>query len=137
MAAILMTSLLGPDAEPRWAKWDKLLHMTQSLFWYKSPKIVTKLHGMPIRHRLEWTYSAEVFFKDMFSNGQVGHQKNISKQHLLKPLAQVLNEIYRKVPHYVFLQNCTNQFSMLNKMTFKIINIIKYYYLLIANTTCT
>ena len=42
MAAILMTSLLGPDAELRWANWFKLLHMTQSLFWYRSPKIVTK-----------------------------------------------------------------------------------------------
>ena len=42
MAAILMTSLLGPDAELRWANWLKWLHMTQSLFWYRSPKIVTK-----------------------------------------------------------------------------------------------
>ena len=42
MAAILMTSFLGPDAELRWANWFKLLHMTQSLFWYRSPKIVTK-----------------------------------------------------------------------------------------------
>ena len=41
MAAILMTSLLGPDAKLRWANWFKLLHMTQSLFWYRSPKIVT------------------------------------------------------------------------------------------------
>ena len=40
MVAILMTSLLGPDAELRWANWFKLLHMTQSLFWYRSPKIV-------------------------------------------------------------------------------------------------
>ena len=35
MAAILMTSLLGPGAELRWANWFKLLHMTQSLFWYR------------------------------------------------------------------------------------------------------
>ena len=42
MAAILLTSLLGLDAELRWANWFKLLHMTQSLFWYRSPKIVTK-----------------------------------------------------------------------------------------------
>ena len=42
MAAILMTLLLGPDAELRWANWLKLLHITQSLFWYRSPKIVTK-----------------------------------------------------------------------------------------------
>ena len=42
MVAILMTSLLGPDAELRWANWLKWLHMTQSLFWYRSPKIVTK-----------------------------------------------------------------------------------------------
>ena len=42
MAAILMTSLLGPDAELRWANWFKLFHMTQRLFWYRSPKIVTK-----------------------------------------------------------------------------------------------
>ena len=28
MAAILMTSLLGPDAKLRWANWFKLLHMT-------------------------------------------------------------------------------------------------------------
>ena len=42
MAAILMTSLLGPDAELRLANWFKLFHMTQSLFWYRSPKIVTK-----------------------------------------------------------------------------------------------
>ena len=42
MAAILMTSLLGPDAELRWANWFKLFHMTRSLFWYRSPKIVTK-----------------------------------------------------------------------------------------------
>ena len=42
MAAILMTSLLGPDVELRLANWFKLFHMTQSLFWYRSPKIVTK-----------------------------------------------------------------------------------------------
>ena len=42
LAAILMTSLLGPVAELRWANWFKLLHMTQSLIWYRSPKIVTK-----------------------------------------------------------------------------------------------
>ena len=49
MAAILMTSLLGQDAELRWANWFKLFHMTQSLFhmtqslfWYRSPKTVTK-----------------------------------------------------------------------------------------------
>ena len=42
LAAISMTSLLGPDAKLRWANWFKLLHMTQSLFWYRSPKIVTK-----------------------------------------------------------------------------------------------
>ena len=42
MAAILMTSLLGPDVELRWANWFKLLYMTQILFWNRSPKIVTK-----------------------------------------------------------------------------------------------
>ena len=42
MAAILMTSLLGPDAELRWANWLKLLKMPQSLILYRSPKIVTK-----------------------------------------------------------------------------------------------
>ena len=42
MAAILITTLLGPDAELRWANWSKLLHMNQSVFWYRSPKIVTK-----------------------------------------------------------------------------------------------
>ena len=42
MAAILMMSLLGPDAELRRANWFILLHMTQSLFWYRSPKIETK-----------------------------------------------------------------------------------------------
>ena len=55
MAAILMTSLLGPDAELGWANWFKFLHMTQSLFWYRSPnkKSSQNLHGMPIRHRLQ------------------------------------------------------------------------------------
>ena len=52
MAAILMTSFIGPDAKLRWANWFKLLHMTQSLFWYRSPKSSQNLHGMPIRHRL-------------------------------------------------------------------------------------
>ena len=42
MAAILMTSLLGPDAELRWANWLKLLQIPQSLIIYRSPKIVTK-----------------------------------------------------------------------------------------------
>ena len=42
MAAILMTSLLGPDAELRWANWLKLLQIPQSLIIYSSPKIVTK-----------------------------------------------------------------------------------------------
>ena len=42
MAAILMTSLLGPDAELRWANWLKLLQISQSLILYRSPKIVTK-----------------------------------------------------------------------------------------------
>ena len=42
MAAILMTSLLGPDAELRWAIWLKLLQIPQSLILYRSPKIVTK-----------------------------------------------------------------------------------------------
>ena len=42
MAAILMTSLLGPDAELRWANWLKLLQIPQSLILYRSPKIVTK-----------------------------------------------------------------------------------------------
>ena len=32
MAAILMTLLLGPDAELRVANWFKLLHMSQSYF---------------------------------------------------------------------------------------------------------
>ena len=31
MAAILMTSLLGPDAELRWGDWLKLLQIPQSL----------------------------------------------------------------------------------------------------------
>ena len=42
MAAILMTSLLGPDAELRWANWLKLLKIQKSLILYRSPKIVTK-----------------------------------------------------------------------------------------------
>ena len=42
MAAILMTSLLRPDAELRWANWLKLLQIPQSLILYRSPKIVTK-----------------------------------------------------------------------------------------------
>ena len=42
MAAMLMTSLLGPDAELRWANWLKLLQIPQSLILYRSPKIVTK-----------------------------------------------------------------------------------------------
>ena len=42
MADILMTSLLGPDAELRWANWLKLLQIPQSLILYRSPKIVTK-----------------------------------------------------------------------------------------------
>ena len=42
MAAILMTSLLGPDAELRWANWLKLLQIPHSLISYRSPKIVTK-----------------------------------------------------------------------------------------------
>ena len=42
MAAILMTSLLGPDAELRWANWLKLLQIPQSLILNRSPKIVTK-----------------------------------------------------------------------------------------------
>ena len=40
MAAILMTSLFGPDAELRWGL--KLLQIPQSLILYRSPKIVTK-----------------------------------------------------------------------------------------------
>ena len=51
MAAILMTSLLGPDAELRWANWFKLLHMTQSFFGIG--------HEMPIRHRLVNLYFYE------------------------------------------------------------------------------
>ena len=39
---MLMTSLLGPDAELRWANWLKLLQIPQSLILYRSPKIVTK-----------------------------------------------------------------------------------------------
>ena len=42
MAAILRTSLLGPDAELRWANWLKLLQIPQSFILYRSPKIVTK-----------------------------------------------------------------------------------------------
>ena len=42
MVAILMTSLLGPDAEIRWANWLKLLQIPHSLILYRSPKIVTK-----------------------------------------------------------------------------------------------
>ena len=38
MTAILMTSLLGPDAELRWANWLKLLQIPQSLILYRSPK---------------------------------------------------------------------------------------------------
>ena len=60
MVAILMTSLLGPDAELRWANWFKLFHMTQSLFWYRSPKSSQNLHGMPIRHRLVSAYLKQV-----------------------------------------------------------------------------
>ena len=56
MADILMTSLLGPDAELRWANWLKLLQIPQSLVLYRSPKIVTKFTRdhffWPIRHRL-------------------------------------------------------------------------------------
>ena len=37
-----MTSLLGPDAELRWANWLKLLQIPQSFILYRSPKIVTK-----------------------------------------------------------------------------------------------
>ena len=42
MTAILMTSLLGPDAELRWANWLKLFQIPQSLILYRSPKIVMK-----------------------------------------------------------------------------------------------
>ena len=42
MVAILMTSLLGPDAELRWANWLKLLQIPQSSILCRSPKIVTK-----------------------------------------------------------------------------------------------
>ena len=52
MAAILMTSLLGPDAELRWANCFKLLHMTQRNFGIGHQKSSQNLHGMPIRHRL-------------------------------------------------------------------------------------
>ena len=55
MAAILMTSLLGADAELSWANWLKLLQTPQSLILYRSPKIVTKFtrdHFWGIRHRL-------------------------------------------------------------------------------------
>ena len=52
MVAILMTSLLGPDAELRWANWFKLLHMTQSFFGIGRQKSTQNLHEMPIRHRL-------------------------------------------------------------------------------------
>ena len=37
-----MTSLLGPDAELRWANWLKFLQIPKSLILYRSPKIVTK-----------------------------------------------------------------------------------------------
>ena len=64
MAAILMTSLLGPDAELRWANWFKLLHMTQSLFWYRSPKIVTKFtrdaHSTDYKRQQGWFGSRNV-----------------------------------------------------------------------------
>ena len=42
MVAILMTSLIGPNAELRWANWLKLLQIPQSSILYRSPKIVTK-----------------------------------------------------------------------------------------------
>ena len=42
MAAILMTSLLGSDAEFRWANWLKLLKYPKVKFYKGSPKIVTK-----------------------------------------------------------------------------------------------
>ena len=52
MAAILMTSLLGPDAELRWANWFKLLQRPKVYFGIGPQKSSQNLHGMPIRHRL-------------------------------------------------------------------------------------
>ena len=45
MAAILMTSLLGADAELSWANRLKLLQTPQSLILYRSPKSSRNLHG--------------------------------------------------------------------------------------------
>ena len=59
MAAILMTSLLGPDAELRWANCFKLLHITQVYFGIGRQKSSQNLHGMPIRHRLMVAISDE------------------------------------------------------------------------------
>ena len=42
VTAILMTSLLTPEAELRCVNWIKSLLMPQSLIRYSSPKIVTK-----------------------------------------------------------------------------------------------
>ena len=68
MTAILMTSLLRPDAELRWANWLKLLQTPQSLILYRSSKIVTKFtrdHFVwPIRHRL----IVDMIAKPKFSN---------------------------------------------------------------------
>ena len=42
MAAILMTSQFTPEADIRCMNWIKLLLMSQSLTWYRSPRIATK-----------------------------------------------------------------------------------------------
>ena len=51
MAAILMTSLLGPDAELSWANWLKLLQIPQGVAKNRH-EIYTGPFFWPIRHRL-------------------------------------------------------------------------------------
>ena len=75
MAAILMTPLLRPDAELRWANWLELLQIPQSLILYRSPKIVTKFtrdhffgpFDIDYSERNFWKYFLERAYQELLS----------------------------------------------------------------------
>ena len=78
IAAILMTSSVGPDAELRWMNWFKLIHRPQSLCWYRSQKSSQNSHGIPIRNRLNVAFQCnEVPQYKLSMTTIVSHSANI------------------------------------------------------------
>ena len=108
-----MMSLLGPDAELRWANWLKLLQISQSLILYRSRKIVTKFTRDHFFGPFDIDYYTRVLyfdvqtgtksnpFLDVFVYGVVLLLASCTNRHQNKPIFSC-TLVYKRAPEQAF-----------------------------------